>query len=208
LWLDDLAKFAQSYPKAEDTPDALDQLAVGSEYSGKDEQAKRYYRLLYTEFPTHPSAAMARGSEKRLDLIGHELELTAPLLGSNTPFNITSLKGKVVVVYYWASDVNVCAADFVTLNRLRSAHAKDMELVCVNLDTNAQAATAYLQKTKVAGVHLWQSGGRESGGRGGPLATQYGIQGLPHLFLVGKDGRVLDRTLQVRDLEDLLKKAL
>ena len=146
---------------------------------------------------------MAQGSEKRLDLIGRELELASPQLGGNTPFNIASLKGKVVVVYYWSSSVSVCASDFVTLNRLRSAHAKDMELVCVNLDENAKAAAAYLQTHKVAGVHLWQAGGLNS-----PLATQYGISGLPHLFLVGKDGRVLDRTLQVRDLEDLLKKAL
>jgi hypothetical protein len=64
-----------------------------------------------------------------------------------------------------------------------------------------------LQRAQVPGIHLFQAA-PEGGGLNSPLATFYGINGLPHLFLVGKDGRVLDRTLQVGDLERELRKAL
>jgi hypothetical protein len=36
----------------------------------------------------------------------------------------------------------------------------------------------------------------------------YGINTLPTVFIVGRDGRVQNRTVQVTDLEEALKKAL
>jgi len=201
-WLGKLDKFVQAYPKADDTPEALWQLAMGSEYSGKDAEAKGWYQQIYQSFPAHPLAAKAKGSETRLDLIGRPLELSGPQMSGGN-FDIASLKGKVVLVYYWSSSVSVCERDFDTLKRFRTAHAKDLELVCVNLDENAADASKFLQRAQVPGIHLYQPGGLNS-----PFATQYGINGLPHLFLVGKDGRVLDRTLQVGDVQNALNKAL
>jgi thiol-disulfide isomerase/thioredoxin len=206
-WLNQLVKFVQAYPKCEDAPDALWLLAMGSEYGGKDEEAKRWYHQIYENFPTNPLAAKARGSEARLNLIGHPLQLSAPQLGSGTPFNITSLKGKVVVVYYWASHVNVCERDFDTLKRLRQRHGDKMELVCVSLDDTPAAASAFLQRNQVTGIQLFEQA-KEGGGLNSPLAAFYGINGLPHLFLVGRDGNVINRTLQVGDLETALRNAL
>ena len=37
---------------------------------------------------------------------------------------------------------------------------------------------------------------------------QYGIQVLPNMFLVGKDGKVVSRTVQIATLEDLVKQQL
>src|SRR5262249_32871572 len=100
-----------------------------------------------------------------------------------------------------------CERDFDTLNRLLKAHAKDMELVCVCLDDSAATAVQFLQKAQVPAVHLFQAS-PDGIGLNSPLATSYGINGLPHLFLVGRDGRVVNRTLQVGDLADELRKAL
>lgn len=206
-WLDKLEKFAKAYPKAEDTPDALWQLASGSEAAGKDEEAKGWYRQIYQGFPSHPLSAKAKGSEARLNLIGRPLELAGAQLGTNAMFDVAGLKGKVVVVYYWASTISVCERDFVTLNRLRAAHAKDMEIVCVSLDDTAAAAGEFLRKNPLAGIQLYQAA-KDGGGLNSPLAISYGINSLPTLFLIGKDGRVLDRTLQVGDLEAALRRAL
>jgi hypothetical protein len=38
------------------------------------------------------------------------------------------------------------------------------------------------------------------------LATQYGVMVLPNLFLVGRDGKVVSRTVQVATLEDEVRK--
>ena len=39
------------------------------------------------------------------------------------------------------------------------------------------------------------------------LAEPFGIQVLPTLFLVGKDGKVISRNVQMTNLEDEVKKA-
>ncbi len=207
-WHDKLTKFVQAYPKSEDTADALYQLAMGCEFTGKDEESRRWYKQIYSNFPGHYLAEKARGSERRLNLIGQKLELAGPHLGTGAQFDIGQLKDKVVVVYYWAGYVSSSERDFDTLKRLCATHAKDLELVCVNLDDNAEAAAISLKKAQVPGaIHLFQAA-NQGAGLNSPLATYYGISGLPTLFLVGRDGRVISRTLQVSDLDSELKKAL
>jgi len=39
-----------------------------------------------------------------------------------------------------------------------------------------------------------------------PLAAQYGIFGLPHLFLVDRDGKVVNNQAQIGGLEDEISK--
>ena len=62
----------------------------------------------------------------------------------------------------------------------------------------------FLQKAQLPAINLFTPGGLSSS----PLATYYGINILPTMFLVGKDGRVIDRSLQANDLEAALRKAL
>jgi hypothetical protein len=76
-------------------------------------------------------------------------------------------------------------------------------LVCVNLDNTADEARKYLGSTSVPGTQLHQDGGLE-----GKLAIDYGIQALPTVFIVGKDGKVVSRNGQVANLEDEIKKLL
>jgi hypothetical protein len=48
----------------------------------------------------------------------------------------------------------------------------------------------------------------EQGGLDGPLATNLGILTLPTMILVGKDGRVLNRSVNAGELDAELKKLL
>jgi hypothetical protein len=204
-WLDRLAKFVSTYPQAEDAPEALMQLGMVSEFVNKEIEAKKWYSRLAKDFADHALAAKAQGALRRLELEGKPLELSGALLGGGT-FNLAELRGKMVVVYYWASwNRDRCVADFAVLKQLLDSYgSKGLALVCVNLDNTAEEANAYLQRSPAPGVHLFQPGGLES-----PLATQYGVMVLPNLFLVDKDGKVLSRTIQqVSSLEDEVKKRL
>jgi hypothetical protein len=203
-WVERLAQFVQDYPRCEDTPDALLQLGMVSELIGEEEKAKKWYELLIKDFPSSPQAEQAKGALRRLELVGKELELVGTPLGGGATFDLKTLKGKVVVVYYWASWNQQSGADFAKLKSLLGTYAaKGMEVVCVNLDDNPAAATSFLQKNPAAGVQLYEQGGLAS-----KLAKPYGIQVLPTLFLVGKDNKVLSRTVQMTNVEDEVKKAL
>jgi thiol-disulfide isomerase/thioredoxin len=203
-WLARLAKFVSEYPKAEDAPDALLQLGMVSEFLGKETEAKKWYQLLASGFAEKKGFGdKAEGALRRLDLEGKPLSLAAATLDGQS-FNIASLRGKVVIVYYWASWNQQCVGDFARLKVLMASNAnKGVELVCVNLDNAPPVAGSPLDAHTLPGTQLLQPGGLES-----PLAVQYGIMVLPNMFLVGKDGNVASRNAQIATLEDELKRVL
>jgi hypothetical protein len=203
-WLEKLAAFVSAYPQAEDTPDAMLQAGLVSEFLSKDVEAKNWYNRLAKAFPDKAQAVKARGAIRRLELEGKPLKLSGPQLDDpNVAFDVGQLKGKVVVVYYWASWNGQCAADFAKLKAIQSANASTVALVLVNLDSRAEDARKFLGRNPVPGTHLYQAGGLE-----GKLGTYYGIQVLPNLFLVGKDGKVVSRNAQISTLDDEVKKLL
>ncbi len=203
-WVERLKKFVQTYGQAEDTPDALLQLGMVSEFLGKETDARNWYAQLTNHFPSHPLAGKARGAQERLGLEGKELVLAGSTLDGGR-FDLAQLRGKVVVVYYWASWNQQTVGDLAKLKLLLSTYgSKGLELVCVNLDRSAAEARDYLQRSPSPGVQLFEAGGLEES----PLARQYGIMVLPNLFLVNRDGKVASRTVQMNNLEEEVKRLL
>jgi thiol-disulfide isomerase/thioredoxin len=201
--LDKLAAFVQDYPKAENTPDALMQLAMISELMNEEGQAKKWYEMFCKNYPTHPQAAKMKGAWDRLELNGKDLVLAGSTL-SSSHFDVKSLRGKVVVVYYWASWNGQCAADMEKLKNLLTVYgSKGLEVVCVNLDNTPAEAKNFLQGKPVPSTQLY-----EPGGMTGKLGEQYGIMVLPTMFLAGKDGKVINHAEQMTTVEDNVKKAL
>jgi hypothetical protein len=203
-WREQLKSFVTTYPNAEDTPDAMLQLAMLSEFSNKETEATNWYKQLAGNHADHPLAKKAAGALKRLDSDGKPFALVAPRLGVNGDFDIHTLVGKPVVVYYWASWNQQCPADFFKLKMLVNTYgSKGLEIVSVNLDNTPQDAMAFLQRTPTPGTHLHGPGALE-----GPLAVNQGVMVLPHLFLLGRDGKVVSHTVQMNGLEDEIKKLM
>src|SRR5438034_652677 len=170
-----------------------------SEFVNKETEAKNYYELMTRNYGQHPLAAKAVGALRRLNSDSKQFELAGPALGTGQQVNIAQLNGKVVIVYYWASWNQQCAADFFKLKALLNMYGnKGLELVCVSLDNSEIDAQNFIGNTQAPGTHLYQApGGLES-----PLAVQYGVMVLPDLFLVGRDGKVVSHTVQMSGLED------
>lgn len=200
-WKDKLTKFVQDFPTAEDAPDALMQLGMVNEFMGKETEAKNWYGDLVKNFAKSPMAPKAAGAIKRLGIEGQEIELAGPTLGTKEAFDVKSLKGKVVLVYYWSSNTSQCAADFAKLKSVLAERKGKVELVTVNLDYAEADAAKFLQQNPLGGTHLFSAGGGES-----PLALQYGVMVLPNLFVVGADGKVVSRGAQVATIDEELKK--
>jgi thiol-disulfide isomerase/thioredoxin len=199
---DRLTKFVQDYPTAEDTPDAIMQLGMLNEFLSKEPEAKHWYAQLVKNFEKNPMAPKAQGAIRRLSLDGQDFDLASQTLGTKKAFDVKVLKGKVVIVYYWASWNNQCIADFAKLKATMAANVgKGVELICVNLDNAEADAIKFLQANAIPGIHLHQPGGLES-----PPAVNYGIMVLPNTFIVGADGKVVNRNAQVATLDDDLKK--
>jgi hypothetical protein len=204
-WMETLTKFVQAYPRSDDTADALLQLGMVCEFLEKDVEAKNWYGQIAKNFADKPQAPKASGAIRRLDLEGQPIRLAGPSLANiNEPYDVDQMKGKLIIVYYWATWNSKCVEDFARLKAALDAHgSKGVELVGINLDNSVEEAQAFLRRNPTPGVHVYQSGGLD-----GKLAADYGVMILPQLFLVGRDGKVLNRNLQLANLEEELKKQL
>jgi len=205
-WRTGLEEFIKSFPNSGETPEAILRLAMAWEYARDGEKpAKEWYAKLAREYSQSPQAAKGAGALKRLESVGHALDLSGTNLATGQTFNAASLQGKAVVVYYWASWSQSLPDDVRKLNSLAKDYAaKGLEIVTINLDHDAKVASQTVDAQKIPGTHLFAPGGLD----GSPLATNYGILVVPHLFVVGKDGKVTNRSAQAATVEDDVKKLL
>src|SRR5439155_26659165 len=84
-WLERLTKFVSTYPKAEDTPEALLQLGMVSEFLDKEIEAKKWYAKLGHDFADKIQGPKGTGAVRRLEMEGKTLKLAGPLLSDPRP---------------------------------------------------------------------------------------------------------------------------
>jgi tetratricopeptide (TPR) repeat protein len=200
-----LYKFAQEHPGVPDAAKAILEVAQLSEALGKIEDAKHCYRYLAELYAGQPLGRKANGSLWRLGMAGEQINLKASLLYSAddanpTSFDLEQLHGAVIIVYFWTSASERTTEDMQTIKRLTDRYQYNgLEAVYINLDSSPAKAREYLSGKLTAGTHLYQSGGLES-----PLAERFGIQSLPQIFLVGKDGKLIQHSLKTPQLEEMV----
>lgn len=135
------------------------------------------------------------GSARRLGLPGNPLVLTGETL-EGEDFDIKSLKGKVVLVQYWASWCTYCLQE---LPHIRQAYdkynEKGFEVVGVNLDDTAGRAREIVKDSKLPWPQLFSKDPKALGMQN-PNAIRYGINSIPQCILVDREGKVV--TLQAR----------
>jgi hypothetical protein len=205
-WRASLEEFAKTYPASEEAPEAILRLAIAFEYQKDSEpKAKEWYRLLAQNYAKHANAAKAIGAIKRLESEGKPFDLIGPNLANGQPFNISGLSGNVVLVYYCANWSQSLPGDVKQLQAIVNKYgSKGLQVVTVCLDNDAKTAATTVNDNKIPGTHLFMPGGQDAS----PLASNYGIPAIPHLFIVGKDGKVVNRNAQINLLEDEVKKLL
>lgn len=209
-WRGGLEEFVKAFPNSDDAPEAVLRLAMSYEFVRKEgetktaeEKAKQWYDHLTKTYAQHPHAAKAAGAIKRLDSEGKPLDLSGTSVTTGQPFAAAHLAGKVVVVYYWASWSTALPDDIKKLRDLKTTYGpKGLEIVTVCLDDDAKQAQQAANALQLPATHLHAPGGLDRS----PLAAGYGIHVAPHVFVVGKDGKVVNRNAQVLSLEDDLKK--
>lgn len=200
-WKESLEAFVKAFPGIEETPEAMYQLAMASEFSKDGEAAaKQWYGAIVKNFPKTEIAERAQGAVRRLESDGQPFELAGPNLNGQGNINVGGMGGKVVIVYYWASWSSRLKEEATFLTELmRKYGPKGLEVVTVCMDGTPNEAVQAINATQLPGVHIFQPGGS--------LEKQYGVLG-PHIFLVGKDGKVANKNAQIPGVGDEVEKMM
>lgn len=198
-WLSNLRKFVTTHPTAEDAPDAILQLALNAEFAANTKDARSWYERLVGSHAQSPQAVRAAGALRRMDLKGKPLTLSGPD-PAGRQINVANLKGRVVLVVFWATWSTQFVADVPVLRGLYELyHDRGFEIVGVNLDQQPADVTNFTKQNRIVWPSIYQPGGLDA-----PLAQQFGLVTVPTMILVDRNGQVLSNGLSINDLKEKL----
>lgn len=202
-WIKDLTSFVQTYPKSEDTPDVMMQLATGLEFAGKAVEAKKWFSDLADKFPDTSAGKKATGALVRLDAKGKPLPLAfAGLEGGKV--DIRNYRGKAVLVVFWATWCKPCAQDLPKLRAMYQQYRNQgFEVIGVNLDNQPNGVKAYMQQNGMTWPQVFEPGGLQSA-----PSQAFGVISLPTMFLTDKQGLVHSRPASMDDVTTALPELL
>ncbi len=122
---------------------------------------------------------------KKLDRLGKPLAIKFKAIDSRE-VDLEALKGKVVLVDFWATWCAPCMAE---LPKVKAAyeklHAKGFEIVGISLDREKQALEKIVTREKIAWPQHF-----DDGGEGNKFGEEFGIESIPTMWLVDKKGNL------------------
>lgn len=137
--------------------------------------------------------------------IGQKLpDFTLPDTSGNEVTFSKSLKGKIVLVDFWASWCAPCRAENQNVLKLYNQYNKDgFSVISVSIDDKKDKWLKAIVDDKLTWFHVSSLVGWDC-----PVANNlgvaYGMSGVPYTLLVGRDGKVIGHNVRGEKLEQKL----
>jgi thiol-disulfide isomerase/thioredoxin len=158
----------------------------------KDDKAKTAIEeLLLSSFPSSPYGEMVKSGRRQRESIGKpfELEFTDAIKGSTV--SIKNLKGKVVVIDFWATWCGPCVGEMPHMKELYAKfHDQGVEFIGVSLDRAKEqggldSLTKFVKDNGIEWPQYYQGNFWNS-----EFSKSWGIQAIPTMFLVDTEGKL------------------
>lgn len=118
---------------------------------------------------------------------------------SGQPISLERHRGKVVIVTFWATWCPYCLKELPVLENIQNRAGKDrIEVIAVNWKEDRDTYRAVRRALKGLTLTLTSD-------TSGQIGEAYGVASIPHMLMIGKDGRVdsVRRGYSEEHLEDI-----
>jgi len=111
--------------------------------------------------------------------------------------SLVELKGKVVLLDFWATWCGPCRRELPTIQKLHQRYAaRGLAIVGINCSETRSTAATFL-RTNHYTIPTWLDAD-------GVVQNQYGVDGIPTLVILDAKGTVVARLVGLRDEDELL----
>jgi len=102
---------------------------------------------------------------------------------------LKDLRGKVVYIDFWGVGCGPCVYDIKNSVPILHEKYKDKNIVFLNIcvDANERDWKENIAKLKLTGINLIAEGWGKN-----PVCRAYGINGIPHYYIIDTDGNIVD----------------
>lgn len=108
---------------------------------------------------------------------------------TNVPLKLSDLKGKVVLLNFWATWCPPCREEIPSMMKLNSAMAgKPFQMVAVSIDEGGVPEIEAFFKSSGYSLPTYTD-------PGGEAAKTYGITGVPESYLIDKNGILVKKVI-------------
>ena len=146
--------------------------------------------------------AFLRGYRRRVT--GSPFELWGKTVEGND-FNWADYQNKIVLIDFTAYWCGPCRQEMPNIVEMyEQYHDKGLEVICVGTDDTTDNLKKMIEEDKIAFTMISEE--LSKGDERGVPSEYYGIQGIPDIFLIGKDGRIITSKLRGPTLRDAIEK--
>nr|WP_161501584.1 thioredoxin-like domain-containing protein [Rhodopirellula sp. SM50] len=194
-WTEAVTELVREAPEM-NTVEFLGTSALQLEAARREAFVEETFRILAEGFADTDSAtaneiATARmAMEARRDVIGTSFDALAnlPTLDGNG-ISSSSVKGKVVLMPFWAVTIPQSLQIVPMLKEIQSRHPDQIAIVGMNLDSEQAPLGEFLAQNDL-GFPSFRSVSSSNVDQGNPIATKFGLVSLPFVAIFNQDGKV------------------
>jgi thiol-disulfide isomerase/thioredoxin len=124
---------------------------------------------------------------------------------SGETVKLSDLRGRYVLLNFWAIGCGPCVTSLPAVGRLHDAYGagKGLVILGLNLDPDRVEARRFVESRKLRGTH-----GSLGGRAGEPILAQLAISSVPAYFLIGPDGKLIHRGARLEEIDEAMRRVL